>query len=824
MMLPKLASLSGTISSILGQIVALIGLLVLIGWIFDLEILKSVLPGLITMKVNTAMGFLLGGTSLWLCSQPRKYQPISLILAVIVLLIGLLTMIQYGFNLNLGIDQLLIPEAKNTISTSSPGRMAPNTALCFFFLGLALILRWPSIFSITQSLALSSFLIALLGLVGYSFGIGTLYLYNLVSFTGMALHTSIALIFLSLGILLADPEKGWIQVVMSPSLGGITARRLLPIIIGVPLLTTGLFLSIHRSNFLSLEVRFVMSAIVNIAVLGGVLWWNAKDLNIIDKKHQESQQQLQESYEHLEVRVQQRTLQLKTVNNALDKKRSKLSNLINTLPGIVFSRSQDINWSVDDISDGCLAVTGYSKADLTRGTHPSFQDLIFPEDVDKISTAIQKAIAKNRSYEIEYRIFTKSGQEKWLWEKGILASFFDDSQSLPIEGFIIDITSIKQTETALRQSETRFRELAENIHEVFHINSADMTQMLYISPAYQEVWGRSCESLYQDPYSWSESIHPDDYNRITAAFMNLIKGESLEEEYRIFRPNGEIRWIFARTSPVYSQSGDILRHVGIAEDITQRKQAELKIRQINDELEQRVQQRTAELTAVNKELESFSYSVSHDLRSPLRAIDGFSKTLLDRYQEQLDDKGKHYLTRIRTATERMGRLIDDMLQLSRVTRSPMGRTQVNLSEIAEEIIQELGESNPERPVKWLIASDLIVSGDRQLLRILMENLLNNAWKFTSGQLDPKIELNSIILDKDNDSCLTYFVRDNGVGFDEIYANKLFQPFQRLHTHEEFPGTGIGLATVQRIINRHGGNIWAKGVVGEGATFYFTLYS
>ncbi|MTJ10034.1 PAS domain-containing protein [Anabaena sp. UHCC 0204] len=814
----RVHSLAPMISSILGRITALIGLVVLLGWIFDLEILKSVLPGLVTMKVNTAVGFLLGGTSLYLENKSIKYKPISLVLAVIVLLLGLLTIIQYGFNINLGIDQIIIPEPENAIATSSPGRMALNTALCFFLLGLALVGRSQQIFNVIQGLALISFFIALFGLVGYSFGIHTLY--QLASFTSMALHTSVAFILLSLGILLADHKQGWMQVIMSPYLGGITARRLFPVIIGVPILSTGFFLSVHRNNTLPVEVGFMIRAMVNILVLGGVAWWNAKYLNNIAKKHQESQQQLQQSYEHLEIRVQQRTLQLKTVNDELEKSRSKLSNLINTLPGIVFSRTQDMNWCIDHISDGCLPVTGYSQTVLSNENYPTFQDLIVPEDISKINIVIQQAIDQKLPYEIEYRIFAKNGQEKWLWEKGIPASF--NSQTPPIEGFIIDITSLKEAEAALRQSETKFRELAENIHEVFHINTADMSQVLYISPAYQEVWGRSCESLYQDPHSWSESTHPDDYERMMTACNNLTKGQSLQEEYRILRPHGEIRWIFARVYPVYSQSGEILRHVGISEDITKRKQAELEIHQLNEELEQRVQQRTTELTIVNKELESFSYSVSHDLRSPLRAIDGFSQILLDRYQEQLDDKGKHYLTRIRAATVRMAKLIEDMLQLSKVTRSEIRCTQVNLSEIAQGIIQELSESQPERQIQWLIAPDLIVSGDRQLLEIMMENLLNNAWKFTSTQLHPQIELNSMFVEQDNGSSLTYFVRDNGVGFDETYAKKLFQPFQRLHTTEEFPGTGIGLATVQRIISRHGGHIWAKGSVGKGATFYFSI--
>ncbi|HEY9602609.1 MAG TPA: PAS domain S-box protein, partial [Allocoleopsis sp.] len=265
--------------------------------------------------------------------------------------------------------------------------------------------------------------------------------------------------------------------------------------------------------------------------------------------------------------------------------------------------------------------------------------------------------------------------------------------------------------------------------------------------------------------------------------------------------------------------GNVIGLITIARNITHRKQTEQKIRELNATLECRVQERTAELEATNKELEAFSYSVSHDLRAPLRGIDGFSQALLDRYNDQLDDKGKHYLQRIRAGTQRMGELIDDLLQLSRVTRSEMHRTTVDLSAIAREIARELHSSQPERQVEFAIASELIVDGDARLLRIVLENLLNNAWKFTSSRSHACIELGVML---QSPAKPAYFVRDNGAGFDMAYVNKLFGAFQRLHSSTQFPGTGIGLATVQRIIHRHGGRVWAEGEVDRGAIVYFTL--
>jgi light-regulated signal transduction histidine kinase (bacteriophytochrome) len=259
---------------------------------------------------------------------------------------------------------------------------------------------------------------------------------------------------------------------------------------------------------------------------------------------------------------------------------------------------------------------------------------------------------------------------------------------------------------------------------------------------------------------------------------------------------------------------------GVLQDITERKRAQEALKKLNTDLEQRVRDRTVELEASSKELEAFSYSVSHDLRAPLRAVDGFGLALLEDCEDMLDEDGKDYLRKIRAATQRMGTLIDDMLQLSRLTRTQMLVEKVNLTEIAWSIIHEMQESEPERVVTIKIAAGLEDRADPKLMRIALENLLGNAWKFTGKRAEAIIELGATIAD----SRTTYFVRDNGAGFDMAYVNKLFTPFQRLHSMEEYPGTGIGLGTVHRIMHRHGGKVWAEGQVDKGATFYFSFTS
>ncbi len=229
-------------------------------------------------------------------------------------------------------------------------------------------------------------------------------------------------------------------------------------------------------------------------------------------------------------------------------------------------------------------------------------------------------------------------------------------------------------------------------------------------------------------------------------------------------------------------------------------------------------ERTFELAALNKELAAFAYSVSHDLRAPLRGIDGFSQALLEDYADKLDAEGQDYLRRVRAASQRMGQLIDDLLKLSRVTRAQVRRETVDLSSLAQVVAAELEQREPERQVEFVIGEGLITKGDARLLRVMLENLLGNAWKFTAKHPRTRIEFR--VTQHKGESA--YFVRDDGVGFDMAYADKLFGAFQRLHSADEFEGTGIGLATVQRIIHRHGGRVWAEGAEEQGATFYFTL--
>ncbi|MDR3718514.1 MAG: PAS domain S-box protein [Bryobacteraceae bacterium] len=309
-----------------------------------------------------------------------------------------------------------------------------------------------------------------------------------------------------------------------------------------------------------------------------------------------------------------------------------------------------------------------------------------------------------------------------------------------------------------------------------------------------------------------EVLEPAKAPASIARFRRTLEGASVDAENDF---QGCTVW--TRYVPLRDSTGSVTAAVALTIDITTRKRAEDEIRRLNEDLEARVHSRTVQLEAALKELEAFSYSVSHDLRSPLRGIDGWSLALIEDYGDSLDETAQRYLGRVRSETQRMGLLIDDLLQLSRVASAELKRERVDLSAAAHRVASRLREENPGRRIEFQIEDGLLMLGDARLLDVVLTNLFNNAVKFTGPRAEARIEFGLTETAGER----AFFVRDNGVGFNMAYASSLFSAFQRLHKASEFPGTGIGLATVQRVIRRHGGRVWAEAVAGAGATFYFT---
>ncbi len=527
-------SSAAVLSQAASGVVVVVAGAVLVGWALDVASLKGVLPGLVTMKPNTALAFVLSGVSVWLSSgggpgRTRTAQRrIALACAVVVAVIGLLTLVEYLTGLDLGIDQRLYAESPGAVGTFAPGRMAPTTALNFLMIGLALVLldaRVPR--ELVALLVLGTGAIGLLSLVGYVYGVTALY--GLASYTQMALNTAVMFIVLGVGVISARPDREPIAALFSGTVGGAVLRRLLPAAIGIPLVLGWLVLSGYRAGLYDAVFGLTFFALADIVILAVIIWWHA--------------------------------------------------------------------------------------------------------------TALHRADAARRS----------------------------------------------------------------------------------------------------------------------------------------------------------------------AEDAA---------RNLNVELERRA----VELEAANRELEAFSYSVSHDLWAPLRAIQGFSRVLVEDHAARLDAEGHRVLGIVTENTRKMGVLIDDLLGFSRISRQQVEPTTIDMTRLAQTVVAECRQLEPDRDVTVTIDPLPVARGDLPMIRQALTNLVSNAFKFTRPRPDARIEIGG----EAGPTETVYLVRDNGVGFDPRHSDQLFKVFQRLHGSTEFEGTGIGLAIVARVAHRHGGRVWADGREGEGATFAFAL--
>jgi PAS domain S-box-containing protein len=435
-------------------------------------------------------------------------------------------------------------------------------------------------------------------------------------------------------------------------------------------------------------------------------------------------------------------------------------------------------------------------------------------------TALARSIVENQDYSVRVERTTED-------EIGYMVDAFNamlteigrrtDALEASKQGLERQIRERAAAEQALRDGEKRYRTLTAALTSV--VWSADRAgEFTSEQPSWETYTGQTQEE-YRGA-GWLRAFHAEDRPAIERLWAHAARSkQALDCEVRLLHAlTARYRVVSLRALPVLDAEGEVREWVGTVTDIDDRRRAENEIHRLNEELERRVHERTAQLQEANRELEAFSFSVSHDLRAPLRAIDGFSEALLEDFGDKVTDDMRALFTRIRAATLRMGQLIEDLLNLARISRVEMQRQEVDLSAMARSIATELAQREQDRSVTVSIWDGVTVQGDPRLLRVAMENLLGNAWKFTSKTARPQVEFGMVR----EEERTVLFVRDNGAGFDMAHADKLFGPFQRLHGTNEFPGTGIGLATVQRIIQRHRGHIWCHAQPGQGAVFYFTL--
>jgi len=486
---------------------------------------------------------------------------------------------------------------------------------------------------------------------------------------------------------------------------------------------------------------------------------------------------------------------------------------------------------------GAERMLGYAAADVMNRITPA--DISDPQEVIARATALSLELGTPIAPGFEALVFKASRGIEDIYELTyvrkdgsrfpavVSVTALRDAQDTIIGYLLIgtDNTARKQADEALRTSEAQLHAVVENLSEAVVVSDLN-GELLHFNRAALEMLGYGsvdegrrplCELVDTfelsgaDGAGWAVDQWP---------LARILRGETLRDvEGRMRRIGAEWQRVFSFGGTLaHDAGGRALMAVLTFRDITERKVAAEALCQLNSDLEQRVVERTAQLQTANNELEAFSYSVSHDLRSPLRSLDGFSQALMEDCADKLGAEDLDNLQRIRGASQRMGRLIDDLLNLSRLTRVEMNRQPVDMSKLAREVVADLRAGEPRPDATFSITEGLVAEADPHLVRIALTNLFTNAWKFTAKRPDARIEFGCGGEEAGGD----FFVRDNGVGFDMAHASKLFGAFQRLHAMKDFPGTGIGLATVQRIVHRHGGRIWAESAVDAGATFHFTL--
>ncbi|HZV12550.1 MAG TPA: PAS domain S-box protein [Candidatus Kapabacteria bacterium] len=494
---------------------------------------------------------------------------------------------------------------------------------------------------------------------------------------------------------------------------------------------------------------------------------------------------------------------------ALQQSEERYREIINNADDIIYRTDADAKIIL--CNPVATRVTKYSESELI-GKH--YLELVHPDarkETQNFYMSQRQEKVPNTYY--EFPILTKEGEKRWIGQN--LQIIMHDGTLAGFQAVARDITSIKRAEQALHESEARFRGIFEHTPIGMALISLD-GKFLQVNAALEDMLGYSAEELCALP-SIGAITHPDDV-KVSFRVMSEIQKKKINTasfEKRYIHKQGYVVWVAVNSALITDAAKNPLYLIGQIQDITYRKRAQQEIQELNKQLAQKIDQ----LEVANKDLEAFSYSVSHDLRSPLQSVQGFTFLLKETAEAKLDDQEKEFLANVETSGKRMQEIIEDLLTLAHTTQNEFAPEDVDLSAIARTIAESLRAATPERNVTFVIQDNITVRGDKRLLRVLMENLIGNAWKYSSKHSAAKIEFGEECKNGDSQ---TIFVRDDGAGFDMKYAETMFDPFKRLHTAKDFPGTGVGLATVKRIVQRHDGTIRAEGAVEKGATFYITF--
>ncbi|GEM_PF-3116113 len=495
----------------------------------------------------------------------------------------------------------------------------------------------------------------------------------------------------------------------------------------------------------------------------------------------------------------------------------------------------DVSGKIVYANDQFLRLFGFERKNLKQ---LKFEDYVAPEWQAELRERHNRRIrGESAPIQFEYEGIRTDGKRIWL-EVDVVLLFDDNGRTIGTQSAIRDITARKHAENQLRNNEERLRLAMSAANQgLFDIDAT--TGNTVTNPIYNQNLGYQPGELRETFAKWLKRTHPDDRQKVLAGYKKYFSNQQDENsvEIRQQTKSGEWKWFFTIGKAIeFDKDGRPTRIIGFQTDISERKRAEeslreseSEVRKLNEVLEQKVEERTRELEEMNKQLESFSYSISHDLRAPLRAINSFTKFLIEDENKRLSAEGRRHTSIIRKNTERMSRLIDDLLEFSRASRKEMYKVNFNIEQLAKQTLDGLLEVEPDRTIESTILPLPNAYGDPSLIRQVLVNFLSNAIKFSKKRADTKIEIGCLESPVDGAASATtrreeniYYVKDNGAGFDMKYVDKLFGVFHRLHKEEEYEGTGVGLAIVQRIIQRHGGRVWVHSEVDNGATFYFAL--
>ena len=466
----------------------------------------------------------------------------------------------------------------------------------------------------------------------------------------------------------------------------------------------------------------------------------------------------------------------------------------------------------------CDIMLGFTPSDVAA-PFATWISLIHEEDRDRVLAKITEHLeGKSEGYTEEYRMQAASAEWRWLISSGKVIERDPNGKPIRMIGTRMDITERKRSVEALQESENRYHTVAELASDfIFKIavdEDGNMEPVL-MTQEFHRISGYILKDL-KTPGMWIEVFHPDDRQAVLAFFQSMVVSrEPNEMEHRIVTKNGETRWLHLSARPQWKEkSSRVIAIAGAAKDITERRQAEARIEELNAELGRRI----IELEAANKELEAFAHALSHGLRTPLVSIEGFSRLLKERYSKFLGSKGQEYVGMLSRDAEHMRELIDDLLGFFSLGRKSMKYSSVDIGKVAREAYEDMRMASPGHSIRLELKDLPPAHGDKVMLREVLSNLLGNAVKFSTSQPITLIEIGGRTEPEAN----IYYVKDNGIGFPPEQADKIFQPFERLHSSEEFEGTGIGLAVVRRIVERHGGTVWAESKPNEGSVFYFSI--